>query len=293
MAGAGREGKLAQTILQEIHGSPVALEMYTDSWSAIAVTERRGPGRIKHLDLRALYLQDEVREGRLRMVHIGTAVSPADLLTKACKAKVIQNLLPMFGLVDVASPVGEVHVVLPRTLAVPLHCDVPMQMEIGSTGVVVWTCRVCTYRQEWSDYVGSERVSQSAVTVNAAGDLKLVAIGASESLGVASQRAAAAAAAAPSQTAGGSSSSALPVGGGASASSSSTAPPPKAKAATVAPKSTPAKALGLRASPPTQRQLDYIDVICGRLGLVFSHEMAGIHSKGDASRWIDQHVGLL
>eukprot|EP00972_Heterocapsa_arctica_P005303 784980-Heterocapsa_arctica.AAC.1 len=42
---------------------------------------RRGVGRLKHLQVRQLWLQDQ-RDGRLTVERVGTLGNPADLFTK-------------------------------------------------------------------------------------------------------------------------------------------------------------------------------------------------------------------
>ncbi|CAE8639057.1 unnamed protein product, partial [Polarella glacialis] len=57
--------------------------VYTDSSSAQAVTMRRGLGRLRHLAVKDLWLQEEVRSKRLKVMRVTTAENVADLLTKA------------------------------------------------------------------------------------------------------------------------------------------------------------------------------------------------------------------
>ena len=61
------EARFLQHVLQEI-GEEVTLELASDSLSSLHHTMRRGVGRIKHLELRYLWLQEEMREGRLQLL---------------------------------------------------------------------------------------------------------------------------------------------------------------------------------------------------------------------------------
>ena len=54
----------------------------TDSTSAMQLTGRRGPGRLKHIDIRALALQTWVAQHRFSVAYVGTADNRADILTK-------------------------------------------------------------------------------------------------------------------------------------------------------------------------------------------------------------------
>eukprot|EP00972_Heterocapsa_arctica_P114972 16445414-Heterocapsa_arctica.AAC.1 len=61
----GVEGKLAASILTELNRRPI-LVLRTDSTSAANSTKRRGLGRMRHMDIRELWLQDEIRKGALK-----------------------------------------------------------------------------------------------------------------------------------------------------------------------------------------------------------------------------------
>ena len=54
----------------------------TDSSAAKSFVSRRGLGRMRHLDIRDLCLQKEVREGRVVVSKVLGTENPADLMTK-------------------------------------------------------------------------------------------------------------------------------------------------------------------------------------------------------------------
>ena len=56
--------------------------VYTDSSSAKALAQRRGVGRLKHVDLRHLWVQACVRQKLIRLKKVGTQNNVADLNTK-------------------------------------------------------------------------------------------------------------------------------------------------------------------------------------------------------------------
>ena len=58
------------------------LEILTDASAAIGITRRRGLGRIRHLAVADLWVQDRARSGDLTIKKIPGAENPADLLTK-------------------------------------------------------------------------------------------------------------------------------------------------------------------------------------------------------------------
>ena len=53
-----------------------------DASAAIGISNRRGLGRTRHLDVQYLWIQDEITQGRLKLVEVGTKNSPAGTFTK-------------------------------------------------------------------------------------------------------------------------------------------------------------------------------------------------------------------
>eukprot|EP00972_Heterocapsa_arctica_P113435 16437112-Heterocapsa_arctica.AAC.1 len=67
MSVAVQEGQFAQHVLEELGEAP-GLVVHTDSSAARAIVARRGVGRIKHLAVRELWLQDQLRDGKLSVL---------------------------------------------------------------------------------------------------------------------------------------------------------------------------------------------------------------------------------
>ena len=76
------EGLGASQLLREWQYETVPL-LQTDSQSALAVCKRRAPGRMKHIELKMLAVQEWLKTGRLRIHKVSTHDNPADLMTKA------------------------------------------------------------------------------------------------------------------------------------------------------------------------------------------------------------------
>ena len=70
-----------QTMLAEL-GVVVKIIVYTDSSAAKSFASQRGLGRMRHMEVRKLWLQEEVRQGRVRLAKVRGDANPADLLTK-------------------------------------------------------------------------------------------------------------------------------------------------------------------------------------------------------------------
>ena len=80
-AGAA-EGLYVQGLLREA-GMCYPLEVLCDSSAAVALTRRRGLGRARHLDVRELWIQDQIQKGAIKIRHVPGKTNPADALTKA------------------------------------------------------------------------------------------------------------------------------------------------------------------------------------------------------------------
>ena len=72
--------------------------VYTDSSSAKSLAQRRGVGRLKHVDLRHLWVQSCVRRKLLRLKKIGTKNNVADLNTKNLSVARRRYLFGLCGL---------------------------------------------------------------------------------------------------------------------------------------------------------------------------------------------------
>ena len=58
------------------------IKLGTDSSAAKSFVCRRGSGRMRHLQIRDLWLQKEVRDGNVEVSKIPGTQNPADLMTK-------------------------------------------------------------------------------------------------------------------------------------------------------------------------------------------------------------------
>ena len=58
------------------------IEIATDSSAAKGIACRRGVGRVKHLETRCLWIQDQTSTGRVRVRKVPGESNTADLLTK-------------------------------------------------------------------------------------------------------------------------------------------------------------------------------------------------------------------
>ena len=78
-------------------GHASGVHLYLDSSAALSLTDRRGLGKAKHIDLQHLWLQDAVKEGRIHTHKVPTEINPADLMTKPLAADRIEKLMKLMG----------------------------------------------------------------------------------------------------------------------------------------------------------------------------------------------------
>ena len=83
-------------ILQDF-GRESSIVIQSDSSAAIAIVNREGLGRTRHIQVQYLWMQAEVAEKRLQAKKVGTDYNPADLLTKALAQEKLNTHLTALG----------------------------------------------------------------------------------------------------------------------------------------------------------------------------------------------------
>jgi hypothetical protein len=91
MAHGGSEGLCVAHLLQDL-GLASTVRILTDSTAALGITHRVGPGRVKHLTLKLLWLQAEHSKKTLLFGHVPGVENVADLMTKALPAPRFRQL---------------------------------------------------------------------------------------------------------------------------------------------------------------------------------------------------------
>ncbi|CAE8682082.1 unnamed protein product [Polarella glacialis] len=156
------EGKAVQSLAKEL-GTEMPLTICTDSSSARALSMRRGFGRLKHLEVRSLWVQQEFKEKSFELVKVPTALNLSDLLTKAVSPKVLWCLSELLGLQlegEEAAEAAEVVVHLLELNALEQYqppacgqCHAPALLEVTHGGQVYWRCQRCRCTQTWHAYM--------------------------------------------------------------------------------------------------------------------------------------------
>ena len=71
----------------------VDVQLWMDATAGIAIGSRRGLGRVKHIDTVFLWVQEVVRQGRVKIGKKDTKEMLADMLTKALTGPEIEKFL--------------------------------------------------------------------------------------------------------------------------------------------------------------------------------------------------------
>ena len=81
ICGSASEGLGLQSLGADL-GVQVNLRIHSDAAAAIGVCKRRGLGRIRHLAVADLWIQDRLRTEDFKLVKIAGSANPSDILTK-------------------------------------------------------------------------------------------------------------------------------------------------------------------------------------------------------------------
>ena len=67
-------------------GIDLGLEVKTDASAAKGIASRKGIGKVRHIEVSQMWLQDKVRMGEIEIVKVDGTDNAADALTKAVAA---------------------------------------------------------------------------------------------------------------------------------------------------------------------------------------------------------------
>ena len=93
LTGATSEALNIHSAIRFLTATPVVVKAFTDSSACRGICARQGVGRIRHLAVRLLWLQQAIRAGRLTVHSVPTQQNPADIGAKPLTAKRMQLLL--------------------------------------------------------------------------------------------------------------------------------------------------------------------------------------------------------
>ena len=78
-------------------GLDLGVALHTDSSAAKGIGSRRGVGKVRHLDVNTLWLQQKISTRQFKLVKADTKENPADLGTKNLDAASIQKHVSRLG----------------------------------------------------------------------------------------------------------------------------------------------------------------------------------------------------
>ena len=86
-----------QSLLQDL-GYSVPIRVWTDSTATLGICGRQGLGKLRHIDIQCLWIQQRVRDRTIELVKVRGEENPADLFTKHLTAQDrIRALLGQLG----------------------------------------------------------------------------------------------------------------------------------------------------------------------------------------------------
>ena len=79
-------------------GIVLRIEILTDATAAIGICRRRGLGKIRHLHVSDLWVQDRLKTGDFKLTKVAGVDNPADILTKHVTRDILRRHMDMMGL---------------------------------------------------------------------------------------------------------------------------------------------------------------------------------------------------
>ena len=76
------------------------LRIHSDATAAIGIARRRGLGKMRHLDVEDLWIQERVRNNDVELCKVLGTENPADIFTKYVKHLILSSALPRMGMVQ-------------------------------------------------------------------------------------------------------------------------------------------------------------------------------------------------
>jgi hypothetical protein len=97
LGSATARGMQVSFFLKEI-GRPAELVVYSDSSAARGIATRNGSGKVRHLELRYLWIQDRLKNGFFELRKAVTTEMKAEFLTKYLGEDALKAALAMVNL---------------------------------------------------------------------------------------------------------------------------------------------------------------------------------------------------
>jgi len=195
--GAVAEALFLQTLLSEMDEQESPVQAFCDSSACIAALSRHGLGRLRHLQVRHLWMQQVLAQRRVELAFVAGSENPADALTKqlaslpqfqwaqqrlglvqqqstspsSMTAALVAALPECVDLVCMLPCLGtdQQHATSPFVLRSPTGtwpsphctaCNELQQVAVSENGQVQWICSFCGNSMTWNDYRDATRQLQ-------------------------------------------------------------------------------------------------------------------------------------
>ena len=97
MVRAAAEGLGMQSIMSDLGWFPT-IHLWVDSSAAKAMASRTGLGKVRHMEVKFLWLQQALRDKKFRLYKIDGKLNPADVGTKPHSWQAMSPLLKKIGM---------------------------------------------------------------------------------------------------------------------------------------------------------------------------------------------------
>ena len=98
MVKAASQAVGTRQLLEDLGGVKAKIvQIMTDASAAIGIASRRGSGKVRHIEVSQLWLQDKVMRNEIEVRKIRTDQNPADSLTKHVELEGIQRHMKYVG----------------------------------------------------------------------------------------------------------------------------------------------------------------------------------------------------
>ena len=91
------QGLGLQSLLKDA-GWSLPLHVYSDATAAIGIARRKGLGKVRHLDVTDLWIQDRIRSKAITLSKVLGTENMEDVLTKYVERKIMDSALARMGL---------------------------------------------------------------------------------------------------------------------------------------------------------------------------------------------------
>ena len=71
--------------------------IYIDARAAIGIVQRQGTGKVRHIEVGMLWIQQNQKEGEVEVAKVDGRYNPADMFTKQVPAEIMWRHMTMIG----------------------------------------------------------------------------------------------------------------------------------------------------------------------------------------------------